>query len=472
MAVRSLLRDLLEPIWAAYIVRRSGLPRRAAGATGGADLARPECTGAIHLPRWAGRGCFPVSLPFLRSPGFPDARRVVLALLRCHFGLLAFAAPTETQTSHSLPECSGTFRLADRWVSPPVPITENPIRRSSRAVLSVLLTCSVLTACGGGGGGSGDGVSATGGGDPTTPPRPPRPAVDLSGIAATYAGHSDYRAAWGLAQIGAATAYARIAARDGRGAAPGQGARIAVIDNGVDEDHWEFNGLTISQTCPPTDGCGDRTHGTPVASVIAARGDNTLTFSPPTLSQYNFHGVAWGLDRLDVLSIRLGRGGGSYAGIDDANVDDVVNGVANVLSALQRRVDFVNMSFSRPGLIENYRGKTFGPLYAPAVATLAQTGRATGKTILVMAAGNAHGVSCASTEPNCVGGRIDATSPELYSGLPVLEASLRGNMVAVVATDRNGNIASFSNRCGIAAKWCIAAPGDSMWLASYCCFSG
>ncbi len=339
------------------------------------------------------------------------------------------------------------------------------------AALPVLLACGVLAACGGGGGGSGGSLSSIGGGDQ---PRPPLSPVDLSKLAAIYSSHSDYQAAWGLAQIRAAEAYARIAGRDGDTAAPGAGARVAIIDNGVDKSHWEFRGLTINQTCHSTEGCGDQTHGTPVASVIAARRDNTLTFNPPTLAQYNFHGVAWGLDSLDVLSVPLDSSsvpldsdGDTYKGIGDEDVDDTVATVAVVFSALPRRVDFVNMSFSYPGLIKNYKNKTFGQLYAPAITILAQTSRATGKTILVMAAGNAHGASCASPEPNCVEGKIDATSPELVSGLPVLEASLRGHMVAVVATDSSGAIASFSNRCGIAAKWCIAAPGDSMWLAAY-----
>lgn len=35
----------------------------------------------------------------------------------------------------------------------------------------------------------------------------------------------------------------------------------------------------------------------------------------------------------------------------------------------------------------------------------------------------------------------------------------RGALIAVVAVDRNNQIADFSNRCGAAAAWCMAAPG-------------
>ena len=338
---------------------------------------------------------------------------------------------------------------------------------------------ALAASCGGGGGGGG--LSATGGGGGGGGPNPPRPPVDLNRLTADYASHSDYRAAWGLAQIGAAMAYARIAGRDGTGARPGAGSRVAVIDDGIDDGtdpadprrrldngHWEFSGLRITQTCSTMEGCGDRTHGTSVASVIAARRDSWRIFDPPELSERNFHGVAWGLDRLQVLSIPLGSGsGGNYAGIAVADVDDAVHRLAGYFSELQQPVDFVNMSFGRSGLIENYRSKTFGPLYAPAVRTLAQTAKPTGKTILVMAAGNAHGDPCTSSEPNCGMDGIDATSPEIYPGLPVLESSLRSHMVAVVATNDQGDIAEFSNRCGIAAQWCIAAPGGRMHLAAY-----
>ena len=360
----------------------------------------------------------------------------------------------------------------------------------ARLAAAAVLAGSVALAagCGGGGGGvTATGGGGSGGGGPTNPsPQPPDnpppppppdnpsppsppdpdPPPDLQALAASYEAHSDYQAAWGLAQINAATAYARIAGRDGPGTAPGAG-RVAVIDNGIDADHWEFDGLATSETCHPSLGCGDRSHGTPVASVIAARRDNTLIFDPPEAARYNFHGVAWGIDRLDMLSIPFSSRSGNYMGIAPEAVDNGVHGLAGYFSALQQPADFVNMSFGTSGLVENYDRSTFEELYAPAIQTLAQTDKATGKTILVMAAGNAHGVSCASPEPNCVGGRIDATSPGIYAGLPVFEQSLQSHMVAVAATDRNGGIASFSNRCGVAAKWCIAAPGDWMRLASY-----
>ena len=70
-------------------------------------------------------------------------------------------------------------------------------------------------------------------------------------------------------------------------------------------------------------------------------------------------------------------------------------------------------------------------------------------------------------------GTIDAASVEMLSGLPVWIPELRGHSIAVVAvregagSDRRPGITSFSNRCGIAAEWCVAAPGHSVRVAIF-----
>ena len=58
-------------------------------------------------------------------------------------------------------------------------------------------------------------------------------------------------------------------------------------------------------------------------------------------------------------------------------------------------------------------------------------------------------------------GRIDASSPTLFAGLPALEASLRGHVVAVVATDREGGASRCSPTAAVSPRnGGIAAPGD------------
>ena len=339
--------------------------------------------------------------------------------------------------------------------------------RARTCWLAAAVALSLLAAgCGGKGGGSV--VPPPSGSDPSPvdPPPPPGPRVpppaavpaDLRVLAAPYSGDAEYDAAWGLAQIGAATAYARIARRDGPGTAPGAGARVGVVDTGIDAGHWEFDSSRIRNTNARTEPSAP--HGTQVASVIAARRDGPV---PAEFSQDDFHGVAWGVDLLQMTAVTLDSADPNlnYEGIDAAELETDTRRLTEWVSEATS-VDFVNMSLNVHGQVENYLGKEgFGPNYAEAVETLAQPdGR-----VFVFAAGNSNEHICEAPEPGCVEGRMRATSPDLFAGLPVLEASLRGHVVAVVATDRDGGIALFSNRCGIAAKWCIAAPGELVPVA-------
>ena len=334
------------------------------------------------------------------------------------------------------------------------------MRARARWMAAALALSLLAAGCGGGGGGSG--MPPPSGSDPShvVQPPPPGPRVPppaatpagLRDLAARYSDDTEYGTAWGLAQIDAATAYARIARRDGPGTAPGAGARVGVIDTGIDAGHWEFDASRIGNTNDRTD--PGMTHGTQVASVIAARRDGPV---PDGFSQDDFHGVAWGVDLLQMTAVAFGSADpdqnfeGTAVAEVGADVDQIARWVTEAAS-----VDFVNMSFGVTGLVENYLDKDFGPDYAAAVETLAQPGG----RVFVFAAGNTNGHRCETPEPGCVEGRMRATSPDLSAGLPVLEASLRGHVVAVVATGPDGRIAEFSNRCGIAAKWCIAAPGD------------
>src|SRR5690606_26010655 len=58
----------------------------------------------------------------------------------------------------------------------------------------------------------------------------------------------------------------------------------------------------------------------------------------------------------------------------------------------------------------------------------------------------------------------DVNDPDL---LELDYSNLQGTLIAVVAVDRNGDISSYSNRCGYAQLWCIAAPGGDAPTAGY-----
>ena len=65
---------------------------------------------------------------------------------------------------------------------------------------------------------------------------------------------------------------------------------------------------------------------------------------------------------------------------------------------------------------------------------------------------------------------MDAVSVELVAGLAARMPELRNHSIAVVALQdgmSGAEIADFSNRCGIAADYCIAAPGADVAFAYF-----
>ncbi len=59
-------------------------------------------------------------------------------------------------------------------------------------------------------------------------------------------------------------------------------------------------------------------------------------------------------------------------------------------------------------------------------------------------------------------GNQGSSQPGAFAALPYLFPQLQPGWLAVVATDSTGAIASFSNRCGVAAAYCLAAPGSNL----------
>ena len=279
---------------------------------------------------------------------------------------------------------------------------------------------------------------------------------------------------WELRTVNADRAYQRLKAIHGDGTAPGSGQTLGVVDTGIDEGHPAFAEKRVSETLlgSATDETGEEfSHGTAVASVMAGRpGDASA-------AQANApRGVAWGAD-IAMFAVPLGRAGQDYVPISLGGVGKGGFSLGSVIARVtgwsndRRSMDFVNMSFGPPGLIEQYSERELRANYGAAIAALAQSG-ATDRTVFVWAAGNAHNKYCDPADftdnPDlCVSGRVVARSVDILPGLPARIPELRGHVVAVVAVGRDGRIAWFSNRCGIAAEWCIAAPGAGVRVAYF-----
>ncbi|WP_236619802.1 S8 family peptidase [Candidatus Synechococcus spongiarum] len=235
------------------------------------------------------------------------------------------------------------------------------------------------------------------------------------------------------------------------GASPGAGVHIGLIDSGIHLEHPDLSGRGVGRRetfLPeaPDELPFDVSHGTSVASKAVG-----LT-----------SGIAWGAD-MTMLAVR---------GAQPTSIQHVPRKFYQDM--FDRGVDIQNHSFGwspypdwrrhgffdNPGAIQqswttaqvrNFIGEA-------KIKTWAQS-KVPDKTIMVWSAGN--------NNKHPINPSFNAHSPSVRPGLPYFIPELRGHWVAVVATDREGNIAGFSNRCGIAAQWCIAAPGERVRLADY-----
>jgi len=269
----------------------------------------------------------------------------------------------------------------------------------------------------------------------------------------------EYNANYGLAQINAADAYAL--------GLSGKGVLVAVVDSGIELTHSEFDGRLspLSRNFgfdlpDPTDILDrDRTsHGTHVAGTIAAARDGN-----------GMHGVAYNAEILALRAIVPGGGdiaaairyasekgakvlNGSYGpsypsptlpdGSPNPDYTVVpiqpyhIDGTSAEVSAIRQAgaSDMVmvfaagNEREDQPVIARNPTGAAFYPAIRPENA---------GKNLYVFLDGNDDQINAS---------RLDYSDLQPYT-------------IAVVAVDRDRRIASFSNYCGIAAAWCLAAPG-------------
>ena len=201
-----------------------------------------------------------------------------------------------------------------------------------------------------------------------------------------------------------------------------------------------------------------------MASVIA--GNETPDF------EFEAHGVAPGAD-LVVFAVPAGDPPETYVPIEVSELPEAVEFVVETINAAadwrygDRSIDFLNVSLGYSGIAENYSEEDLRANFAPALATIAQEGSEE-KLVLVWAAGNANGLACDVPNPECVDGSVEASSAGLLAGLAARIEELRGHTVGVVSVGPDdGLISDFSNRCGIAADFCLAAPGEGVKVAYF-----
>ena len=315
-------------------------------------------------------------------------------------------------------------------------------------------------------------AGCTGTGDmssmPAVSPEPPRSEEERR---QDYAAHPEFRNQYGLARVKAHYAYAR--------GATGEGVTLGIVDSGIDPDHPKFAGRlevdNLEGYMPDFDTCDDRApdgaclsllgHGTHVGGIMAAgrRADLGAAIGDA------MHGVAFdariisvgfpSLEEIveDIVSEYPEPTPGQVREIAErvSNVEAVLEmKLASAFERLNGRVTAVNASIGLPGNIEDFDAGALHARFPNAIGAIAQADTpASERTVYVWAAGNSNG----GGDPD--GSVVSATSVDIVAGLPVRIPELRGHSLAVVATDRQGRIAEFSSRCGIAKDFCLAAPG-------------
>lgn len=269
--------------------------------------------------------------------------------------------------------------------------------------LAATLGLLLLAGCGGGGGGGG-GLPTP---DPLAPKQPASNFVD-----------EEFLYNYGLNMIGAQHAYAE--------GAYGSGVVVAVIDSGIDTEHYDLDDNISPQSTdivvPGTPLADELAHGTMVAGIIAAeRNDFVL------------QGVAFDAT---ILAIRT-----------DARYPDGTSKEYFLISDIAAGIDYaagkahvINISLGMSGSSgDGSLGTDFEQALIDAMAEDA---------IIVAAAGNDRA--------------LEPVLPAAYAGDALVNVS--GQMVAVAGANSTGDgLWTDSNQCGSAMEYCLIAPAQEIW---------
>lgn len=279
----------------------------------------------------------------------------------------------------------------------------------------------------------------------------------------------EYYANWGLAAINAKDAYAL--------GYNGAGVKIGIADDAFQFTHPEFFGRVYSPNPYPyfpIPGVEIPSHGTHVMGLAAA-GQNG----------FGIMGVAYNASIAGVVAYDT-KG---YPGPGDWPGDLIRAGVSVMNGSFGPEARPL-LQFADGTDNPNYRTVGFQVITASELSSQYQALKRLSEAdiVMVFAAGNEYRdqpfssripsgipmiplVTPANTSAQflyrVVSDESDPNNPSTWQYLAITDPELarsdaseyRGTLIAVVAVDKNNKIADFSNRCGAAAAWCMAAPG-------------
>ena len=259
----------------------------------------------------------------------------------------------------------------------------------------------------------------------------------------------EYQRQPGLDMINAAKAYSL--------GFTGKGVTVGYLDSGIEAKHPEFagaiaGGFDFNTDTPYANGQGidadpPAGHGSHVAGIIGARRDGK-----------GMHGVAFNSQLFAVAYDAREDDDDDMLGNDPyepdprdqaAAFDRVASRGWNYLA--QFKLPIINSSLGVNGCndasspppcnVLDY-GSPEGVLDWQPLAIEAFHNSVDAGSLMVFATGNES-----------------QDHPDLLAGSPYWFPELKDNWLAVTALGEDGSLASYANKCGVAAEWCLAAPG-------------
>lgn len=296
------------------------------------------------------------------------------------------------------------------------------------------------------------------------PPKNGSPLFFHTDEAENQEGIYGMRAEYALARGYDGSIYDRAAGGALNSTTPIGSVRVAVVDTGIKLDHPDLvNNILLADSVTCNDlGCvagGSDTegHGTTVAGIIAA-----------SLNGIGMHGVA---PKAKIMSIGFADAVGNLTSGDAPGIESALDSGAQVINGSYGFIGLHAPDADAAGIaaIQSILNTDYG---GTDLMTQFQRG-VTDNAIFVFAAGNESTASTPVLHPT-----VPASLPYFFRGAavpPGVNAAdyaavnpsgydWSKNWVAAVSvyqdSSNNFQISEFSNQCGEAKEWCIAAPGE------------
>ena len=252
----------------------------------------------------------------------------------------------------------------------------------------------------------------------------------------------------------------------------GKGVTVAVADHGINMDHPEFAGritLAYNSADPSKAPEDDSGHGTAVAGIIAAAKNNSSAVGA------GMHGVAYDATIIPIRILDINPGPKTYCDPSAKNPHSCD------WIPPQKRAAGIQHGIDNAFIINNsWGGRAFTviqgvrvrrPEYQiekekDALKAFLSAADPDKDRVVVFATGNdgwntETGV-VQSADGSPLAFSVSANIPGEWGMIPARFPQMQGHWLHVVALDHNDNIADFSNGCGAAQAWCLAAPGTNI----------